>query len=96
MAVNLYQVTVPTSGGGTAPSLIAVVPPNTTVILSSTQTSADVFLGSNTAVTSSNGAPMDTGGPTVITNPPNAPTFSLYGVAGTGTHVVGVITIPAR
>ena len=96
MAVSLYQVTVPTSGGGTAPAFICTVPPATTVILSSTQASADVFLGTNTAVTSANGAPLDTGGPTTITNPAGASTFTLYGVAGTGTHVVGVITIPSR
>ena len=96
MSASAYQVTVPTSGGSTAPAFVCTVPPATTVILSSTQASADVFLGTNTAVTSATGAPLDTGGPTVITNPAGAPTFSLYGVAGTGTHVVGVITIPAR
>lgn len=94
MSVNLYQVTVPTSGS--AATLVCTVPPATTVILSSTSTNADVFLGTNTAVTSANGAPLDTGGPTTIVNPPNAPTFTLYGVAGTGTHVVGVISIPSR
>ncbi len=90
---NAYQVTVPTTG--TAGIKVCDIPPGTTVILSSTQASADVYLGMNTAVTSATGAPMDTGGPTVITNPPWGSGFSLYGVAGTGTHVVGVITLPA-
>lgn len=94
MSVNLYQVTVPTSGS--AATLVCTVPPATTVILSSTSTNADVFLGTNTAVTSANGAPLDTGGPTTITNPAAGSTFTLYGVAGTGTHVVGVISIPSR
>jgi hypothetical protein len=52
-----------------------------------------VFLGANTAVTSATGAPMDTGGPTVISNPASGKPFSLYGVAGTGTHVVGIIVV---
>ncbi len=91
---SVYQVTVPTTG--TAGVKVCDCPPGSTTILSSTATSADVFLGTSSAVTSATGAPLDTGGPTTITNPPWGTGFSLYGVAGTGTHVVGVITIPAR
>lgn len=94
MSVSLYQVTVPTSGS--AATLICRVPPNTTVILSTDSANADVYLGANTAVTSSSGAPLDPSGPTTITNPAAGAPFTLYGVAGTGTHVVGVITIPSR
>ena len=91
---NIYQATVPTSGS--AGVKICDIPPGTTVIISAVENNADVFLGMNTAVTSANGYPLDAGGPTTITNPPWGTSFSLYGVAGTGTHVVGVITIPAR
>ena len=91
MAISLGQVTVPTSG--TAGVLICSIPPGCTGILSSTAASADVFLGAASSVTSANGAPMDTGGPTTITNPPSGDPISLYGVAGTGTHVVGFIVI---
>jgi hypothetical protein len=94
VAASVYQVTVPTSG--TAAAFICAVPPGTTVILSTTSSNADVFLGMNTAVTSAIGAPLDPTGPTTIVNPPNASTFSLYGVAGTGTHVVGVVSVTAR
>ncbi len=94
MAASVYQVTVPTSG--TAAAFICAVPPNTTVILSTSASSADVYLGMNTAVTAAVGAPLDPTGPTTITNPAGGATFSLYGVAGTGTHVVGVISVTGR
>ncbi len=94
MAASVYQVTVPTSGSAAAK--IADVPPATTVTLSTNSTSADVFLGLAATVTSSNGAPLDPTGPTVITNPPGGTPFTLYGVAGTGTHVVGVISVTGR
>ncbi len=94
MAASVYQVTVPTTGSAAA--LICPVPPNTTVILSTNATNADVYLGMNTAVTSTTGAPLDPTGPTTITNPAAGSTFSLYGVAGTGTHVVGVISVTGR
>lgn len=99
MGVSIGQVTVPTSGGSTPPALICAVPPGATVTLSSVTTgNPDVFLGSSTAVTSTNGAPLDTGGPTTLHNPRGAATFSIYGVAGTGTHAVGyfVINFPVR
>lgn len=96
MAVSLGQVTVPTSGGGTAPVLLATLPPGATAILSTTATNADVFMGLGTAVTSSNGCPLDPTGPTTISNPATGAPFSLYGVAGTGTHVVGFLVITDR
>lgn len=91
MAISLGQVTAPTTGS--AAIKIADVPPETTVILSTTSTSADVFLGTNAQVTSTTGCPLDPTGPTTITNPRGAQMFTLYGVAGTGTHVVGYIII---
>lgn len=96
MAVSIGQVTVPTSGGGTSPALIANVPPGATAIISTAATNADVYMGLGTAVTSSNGAPLDPTGPTTITNPGTGAPFSIYGVAGTGTHVVGYIVITDR
>lgn len=94
MAVSLGQVTVPTSGSPGA--FICTVPPGATVVLSSNESNPDVYFGLNTAVTSANGFILDNNGPTVFTNPPQAPTFSLYGVAGTGTHAVGYMVIPFR
>lgn len=91
---TIYQVTVPTSGS--AAVKVCDIPPGTTVILSSVETNADVFLGMNTAVTSATGFPLDAGGPTTITNPPWGAPFALYGVAGTGTHSVGVLYLTAR
>lgn len=91
---SIYQATVPTTGS--AGVKLCDIPPGTTVIISSVENSADVFLGMNTAVTSANGFPLDAQAPTTITNPPWGAPFSLYGVAGTGTHSVGVIIIPAR
>lgn len=91
MAISLGQVTVPTTG--TTAALICVVPPAATVTLSTVATAADVFLGTTDTVTSANGAPLDPDGPTTLANPPGSDPFSLYGVAGTGTHVVGFIVI---
>ncbi len=96
MAASFGQVTVPTIAGGTVAAWLCDVPPGAVAILSSTQTSADVYLGPGTATTSSNGAPLDTNGPTTISNPPTATKFSIYGCAGTGSHVVGVIVITPR
>ena len=96
MAVSIGQVTVPTSGGGTAPAVLAVVPPGSTAIMSTSATNADVYMGLGTAVTSSNGCPLDPTGPTTISNPATGAPFTLYGVAGTGTHVVGYIVITDR
>jgi hypothetical protein len=94
VAASVYQVTAPTTGSTAAK--ICDMPPGTTAILSTTSTSADVFLGLAATVTSSNGAPLDPSGPTVIANPAGASPFTLYGVAGTGTHVVGVILVTGR
>lgn len=89
MAITMYQRNI----GTVTASLVGLVPSGAQVILSSTQTSADVYLGLGTATTAANGCPMDTGGPTVITNPPGEDPFSLYAIAGTGSHVVGVVVI---
>ncbi len=94
MAASVYQVTVPTTGSTAAK--ICDVPPATTVILSTDATNADVYLGTSTAVTSTTGAPLDPNHSTTITNPPTGSPFTLYGVAGTGTHAVGVISITGR
>lgn len=94
MGISIGQVTVPTSGGATAPAFICAVPPGATATLSTTATGTpDIFLGPSTAVTSSNGCPLDTGGPTTLHNPRGASAFSLFGVAGTGTHQVGYFVI---
>lgn len=73
-----------------------MVPPGGKMYLSSTATSADVFIGTTNTVTAVTGAPLDTGGPTVLHNPVSAAPFSVYGCAGTGTHVVGVIIITSK
>lgn len=94
MAISLGQVTAPTSGSSAI--FICSVPPGGVVTLSTTSTNADVFLGLGTGVTSANGVPLDPTGPTVLSNPETSPSFSLYGVAGTGTHIVGYILITNR
>lgn len=91
---NIYQATVPTTGS--AGIKLCDVQPGTTVIMAAVETNADVFIGMNTAVTSATGFMLPAGATTTISNPPWGTGFSLYGVAGTGTHTVGVITIPAR
>jgi hypothetical protein len=88
------QVTAPTSGNPGA--FVCSCPPNSTVVLSTVENSADVFLGTSTAVTSANGFPLDNAGPTMFVTPSMASTFSLYAVAGTGTHIVGYLVIPGR
>lgn len=94
MAISLGQVTTPTSG---SPAIfICNMPPGAVVTLSTTATNADIFLGLGTGVTSSTGAPLDPSGPTTISNPETSSPFSLYGVAGTGTHVLGYILITNR
>jgi hypothetical protein len=94
VAPALGQVTAPTSGSPA--TLVCYVPPGSTCILSSVENNADVFLGFNTAVTSATGFPLDNAGPTVFTNPAQAPGFTFYAVAGTGTHIVGYMVIPFR
>lgn len=94
MPVSLGQCTAPTTGS--AGVFVCSCPPGATVVLSSVEPSADVFLGTSTAVTAANGFPLDNAGPTVFTVPPQATTFSLYAVAGTGTHVVGYLVVPWR
>lgn len=94
MAVSLGQVTAPTSGSPGV--LVCTVPPGATCILSSNESTPDVFLGTSTAVTSTTGFILDNNGPTVFTNPPTASAFSLYAVSGTGTHSVGYMVIPFR
>lgn len=90
---NIYQATVPTTG--TAGVKLCDVPPGTTVLLAAVESNADVFLGMNTAVTSATGWPLPANATTTINNPPWGTAFSLYGVAGTGTHAVGVLSLPA-
>lgn len=90
MPVSMSQVTAPTSPT-TIP--LGTVSPGSTIIISTTSTTADVFLGTLSTVTATTGAPLDTGGPTVITNPVSGAAFTIYGTSGTGTHVVGVIVI---
>lgn len=94
MSVSIGQCTAPTSGS--AGVFVCNCPPGATVVLSTVENAADVFLGVNTAVTSASGFPLDNAGPTVFTVPPQASTFSLYAVAGTGTHIVGYLVIPHR
>lgn len=89
---NIYQATVPTS-----PAVrLCDVPPGTTVLLAAVETNADVFLGMSTAVTSTTGWPLPANATTTINNPPWAPAFTLYAIAGTGGHGVGVMLIPGR
>lgn len=90
MAAVMGQVTAPTS-----PSTIPVctVPPGSTVTLSSVETTNDVFLGTSSSVTAASGFPLDNGGPTTLTNPPNNAPFSIYACSGTGTHIVGFCII---
>ena len=91
---NVWQVTVPTTG--TAGVKVCDIPPGTTVLIAAVESNADVFLGMNTAVTSATGFPLPANATTTIANPPWDSTFTLYGVAGTGTHSVGVISFPSR
>lgn len=91
MAISLGQVTAPTTGG--AAQAICTVPPGATLTLSTVATTADVFLGTSDTVTSANGTPLDPYGPTTLENPLTGSPFTLYCVAGTGTHVVGYILL---
>ena len=89
---NIYQTTVPTS-----PAVkLCDVSPGTTVLLAAVETNADVFLGMNTAVTSTTGWPLPANATTTINNPPWASSFTLYAISGTGGHGVGVMLIPGR
>lgn len=92
MAVAMSSVNVPTSPAQN----LGIVPGGGTMIISSNEISADVFLGTTSGVTSSNGAVLDIDGPTYLHNPVSAPPFTVWAIAGTGSHQVGVIIITPK
>lgn len=90
--MSMTQYTVPTSPA----TFLGTIPPGGTMILSSNESSADVYLGQSSAVTASNGAIMDVNGPTTIVNPVTSKPVNMWGIAGTGSHVVGVMIVTPR
>ena len=86
MALVLNQEPVTSSA-----SLIAVVPPNSTVTLSVPTGAATVYVGQTTAVTASSGFPINPGGPQVnFSLPPTSQTVSIYAIVVSTSSVLGV------
>lgn len=92
MGCVMGQVIAPTSP---STQKICTVPPGATVILSCIETSADVFLGTTSTVTSATGAPLEDASTTTISNPQSSLPFDVWCCAGTGTHPVGFILVTA-
>lgn len=82
--------------GTVTPVKLCTVGPATTVVLTSNENSADVYLGGGTTVSVNSGAIMPPNQSTTIINPATASAFDLWAISGTGSHDVGVIVITAH